>query len=210
VAAGSGFPRHPHRDHEIFSYVISGGLAHTDSTGTSEVVPAGGVQLTCAGSGITHSEYNADKSRGGPPVHFLQIWVRPHTTGLRPSYQTRVWPAAAKANTLAPFIVPKPPGAAADGTPDALTINADFAASAAILDPGAVVSRALAGRRAYVHVPAAAGAAGVALAGAGGGAAAPVDLGPGDGAFVSGLDTLTVTGRGGAGAKTEVVVMDFP
>jgi hypothetical protein len=31
VAAGTGFPTHPHRDAEIFSYILSGELTHRDS-----------------------------------------------------------------------------------------------------------------------------------------------------------------------------------
>lgn len=31
VEAGSGFPTHPHRDAEIFSYILSGELTHRDS-----------------------------------------------------------------------------------------------------------------------------------------------------------------------------------
>ena len=47
--------RHPHRDMEIFSYVIDGQLSHQDSMGNKEALPRGSVQYISAGTGITHS-----------------------------------------------------------------------------------------------------------------------------------------------------------
>ncbi len=71
VAPSQGFDAHPHRDFEIFSYVISGELRHNDSMGNTEVIKRGDIPFTSAGTGISHSEYNnSNKSK----VHFLQIW----------------------------------------------------------------------------------------------------------------------------------------
>ena len=83
IAPGQGFPTHPHRDMEIITYVISGALAHRDSTGSTSVIRPGLVQHMTAGSGITHSEYNALDT---DTTHLLQIWIHPRQAGLAPSY----------------------------------------------------------------------------------------------------------------------------
>ncbi len=84
VAPGQGFGTHPHRDMEIFTYVIDGALAHKDSMGHASSLKAGQVQKITAGTGISHSEFNgSDKD----PVHLLQIWILPKKRGLSPSYE---------------------------------------------------------------------------------------------------------------------------
>jgi redox-sensitive bicupin YhaK (pirin superfamily) len=83
VAPGHGFPQHGHRNMEIVTFVISGELTHQDSMGHVRTVGPGQVQYMSAGSGLTHSEYNASKTK---PVHFLQIWITPHALGLKPAY----------------------------------------------------------------------------------------------------------------------------
>lgn len=84
VIPGAGFGRHPHRDMEIISWVISGELAHEDSTGSRATLGPGHVQRMSAGSGITHSEFNGSTS---DPVHFLQIWIEPNKTGIAPRFE---------------------------------------------------------------------------------------------------------------------------
>ncbi len=85
VESGEGFPQHPHRNAEIFSYVLEGSLEHKDSLGNGSVVYAGGVQYMSAGSGVTHSEFNPSYTED---VRFLQIWLLPNVEDEAPLYDT--------------------------------------------------------------------------------------------------------------------------
>jgi redox-sensitive bicupin YhaK (pirin superfamily) len=101
VAPGGGFPTHPHRDAEIFSYVLSGALAHRDTMGTASTVHAGGVQFMTAGSGVAHSEFNASDAE---PVRFLQVWLLPKVRGAKPRYETSQPTAEEKSGRLHPIV----------------------------------------------------------------------------------------------------------
>lgn len=87
IAAGRGFPTHPHRDMEIISYVLQGSLQHRDSTGKGAVITPDDIQMMSAGSGITHSEYNPSSSESN---HFLQIWIEPALRGVQPRYSDNI------------------------------------------------------------------------------------------------------------------------
>jgi redox-sensitive bicupin YhaK (pirin superfamily) len=84
IGAGRGFGAHPHRDMEILTYVVEGGVRHKDSTGTEGVIRPGELQLMRAGRGIVHSEMNASAQEA---LHLLQIWIYPDRQGLEPAYQ---------------------------------------------------------------------------------------------------------------------------
>lgn len=93
VQPGQGFPSHSHRNMEIVTVVLSGQLEHRDSMGNTAIIRPGEVQRMTAGSGVTHSEYNASKSEW---VHLLQIWILPNRQGLKPSYEQKRFEAAGR------------------------------------------------------------------------------------------------------------------
>jgi quercetin 2,3-dioxygenase len=84
VEAGAGYDTHPHRDLEIVTWVLDGGLRHEDSEGHGGVVVPGLLQRLSAGSGVRHAEHHDVAS--GPTVRFVQMWVLPDEPGLTPSY----------------------------------------------------------------------------------------------------------------------------
>lgn len=86
VAPGAGFPPHRHANMEILSYVLSGRLAHRDSSGAEGVVGPGELQWMGAGHGVEHSEYNGSADE---PVHFLQVWLQPDRVNAAPAYASR-------------------------------------------------------------------------------------------------------------------------
>ena len=96
VAGSTGFPAHPHRDMEIVTYVLSGRLQHKDSMGNEGVVGPGGVQFMSAGTGVRHSEHNADPKE---PLHLVQMWVLPGELRQPPSYGQMDFAVAQRTNT---------------------------------------------------------------------------------------------------------------
>jgi len=143
VAPGAGFPAHPHRDVEIFSYVLSGALEHKDSLGNGSVVKAGGIQYMSAGSGVRHSEFNPSSEE---PVHFLQIWLLPDAEGGTPRYDTMDISDADKDGKLKLFL-------SKDGRDGSMKIKTDADIYASTLNDGQSFSTQLSpGRKAWIQV----------------------------------------------------------
>jgi hypothetical protein len=143
IAPGTGFGTHGHRDMEIISYVLQGELAHKDSMGNIKGIPPGDVQRMSAGTGVQHSEFNHAPNA---TTHFLQIWIEPNVRGIAPSYEQKTFSTAEKTGRLR--LVASPDGA--DGS---VTIHADAALYAGLLDADQRAQVTIApGRKAYVHL----------------------------------------------------------
>ncbi|RHZ54136.1 pirin family protein [Aspergillus thermomutatus] len=229
VAARNGFPLHPHRDAEIFSYILNGELTHRDSMIKKGAEGAqgkqfyrmrrGDVQFTTGGTGIAHSEQNESSK----PVHFLQIWVLPWKYGLKPQYHTMTFSEEAKRKAFVPILSPLAAGpdatpaeeeAARPKIPDTIPIHADFLMGAGIIGPnmmfkwsvgaGDVVSSKKK-RNVYIHLPMTKqGKAKIRLDGR-----EDAVLEEGDGAFVTGVNAGDMIGVESIGdAEAEVVVLD--
>jgi hypothetical protein len=184
VKPGAGFGTHGHRDMEILSYVLEGGLAHQDSTGGGGVIRPGEIQFMRAGTGVTHSEMNASKTE---PVHFLQIWIVPDTRGLAPRYDQRAFDGEAARRAFVLL-------ASKDGREGSIQLHQDVALSMTRLAEGDERVHALApGRKAWVHVA----RGSVTLEGH--------SLDEGDGVAVSDEADLKLVGRGDA----EVLLFDL-
>lgn len=143
VQPGMGFGTHPHRDMEIFTYILSGALEHKDSMGTGSIIRPGDVQMMSAGSGIQHSEFNPSKAE---LVHLLQIWIVPDRRGVVPRYQQVNFDAAEKRGKLRLIISP-------DSAEDSLNVYQDVRVYAGLFDGEESFDLVLeADRYAYVHV----------------------------------------------------------
>ncbi|SPO06225.1 probable protein yhhW [Cephalotrichum gorgonifer] len=226
VKANNGFPTHPHRDFEIFSYILSGELTHRDSMlkrgsegGLSDKffrMHRGDVQFTTGGTGIAHSEMNEHKK---DTVHFLQIWAIPWKRGLTPRYHTRHFDEAAKRVDFVKILSPMKGGPEASAQeekdavptiPDTIPIHADFVMGAGIIAPDQTFGWTVGGgagietnRKVYVHLPGTkSGQAKIRIDGR-------EELSEGDGAFIDKVnsgDKLMVESIGEVDA--EVVVLD--
>jgi quercetin 2,3-dioxygenase len=206
VAPGTGFETHPHRDMEIVTWVLDGGLVHQDSEGHNGLIYPGLAQRMSAGTGILHSEKHDSTRRDAGsetdgafaradvatdrPVHFVQMWVVPDESGIRPGYEQLDITAELTRGGLVPV---------ASGRPEhrdssAIRISQRHAALfAARLAPGESVALPSAP---YVHLYVARGS--VQLEGAG-------DLATGDAARVTLAGGQRVTARDDA----EVLVWEM-
>lgn len=189
VAAGAGFPTHPHRDMEILTWVLEGALEHKDSSGGSGVIRPGDLQRMTAGRGVTHSEFNHSKAE---PVHLLQIWIFPEERGLTPGYEQKRFDLKPGALTLL---------ASRDGRDGSVTIRQDASVYGARLDAGQKATLELKpGRRAWVQMA------------RGGATVNGQRLAQGDGAAIEDETRVVIEGGagGGDGGQVEALVFDLP
>lgn len=143
VDGGKGFGAHPHKNAEIFSYVLGGALEHKDSMGNGSVVSEGGVQYMSAGSGVTHSEFNPSQTE---EMRFLQVWLVPEVEYTQPAYDTIDLTPADKDGKLKLFL-------SNDGRDGSMTTQADALVYAATLKAGQTMTHDLpVGRKGWVQV----------------------------------------------------------
>ncbi len=126
VAPGRGFPMHGHRDMEIITYILEGGLKHEDSMGNGSIIRPGDVQRMSAGTGVRHSEKNASPDER---VHLLQIWILPDTVGLEPEYEQKAFTEDERRGKLRLI-------ASRDGRDGSVRIHQDVTLFASILGAG--------------------------------------------------------------------------
>jgi len=143
VRPGQGFPTHAHRDMEILSYVLDGAIEHRDSLGNGSVIRPGEIQRMTAGTGVSHSEYNASRTQW---AHFIQIWIQPEEPDLPPGYEQKMFPATDLRNQLCLL-------ASREGDDGSIRIYQDVAVYGALLDGGnSVVHRLAPGRHAWIQI----------------------------------------------------------
>jgi redox-sensitive bicupin YhaK (pirin superfamily) len=186
VAPGGGFPPHAHRDMEIVTWVLDGRLEHGDTLGNRDVIYPGLAQRMSAGRGIQHSEMNASQTE---PVHFVQMWVMPDTSGLDASYEQRDVAEQLTAGGLFPIAS----GSGRDGSVRINQRGADLWGGR--LEPG---RQDVVGDRPHAHVFVARGS--VTLE-------PDIDLGEGDAARLTGAGARRIT-AGDDGAEVLIWLTD--
>ncbi|MCX6181761.1 MAG: pirin family protein [Bacteroidetes bacterium] len=105
IAGGMGFGTHPHANMEIITIPLEGDLQHKDSMGNGTIIKNGDVQVMSAGTGIQHSEFNANEDKA---VKLLQIWVIPNKQNVTPRYQQITLNPADRHNQLQQILSPNP------------------------------------------------------------------------------------------------------
>lgn len=184
VSPGGGFGTHGHRNMEIISYVLEGALEHKDNMGNGSVIRPGDVQRMSAGTGVTHSEFNASEAE---PVHFLQIWVLPEKNGMKPGYEQKTFSDEEKRGRLRLI-------GSRDGRDGSVRIHQSVDLYATLLGKGNSVSHKLTkDRKCWIHV-----AKGSVLL-------HDEQLNPGDGVAIEGSETITLIGS----TEAEVLLFDM-
>ena len=103
VAPSMGFGTHPHDNMEIITIPLRGALRHKDNMGNQEVIHESEVQVMSAGTGITHSEFNANADQ---EVNLLQIWLYPKQRNIKPRYAQQSFKSEDRINELQTVVTP--------------------------------------------------------------------------------------------------------
>ncbi|HSN53666.1 MAG TPA: pirin family protein [Candidatus Sulfomarinibacteraceae bacterium] len=185
VQPGQGFGTHPHRDMEIVSIVVEGALEHRDSLGNGSVIRPGDIQRMTAGTGVTHSEFNPSAD---DEVRFLQIWIEPERLGLEPGYEQRSFPFEERRNAWTLV-------ASRSGRDGSVTVHQDVELHRALIEAGHELELAADPAR-HLWVQVIRGEAEV----------NGHRLVEGDGAALSGLDRLRVSG---SAPTSDILVFDL-
>lgn len=184
VQPGVGFPTHGHRDMEIVTYILHGGLEHKDSMGNGSVIRPGEVQRMTAGTGVMHSEMNPSKEDS---VHLLQIWILPEKRNIEPGYEQTFFPEEEKKGRLRLI-------ASRDGNDGSVTIHQDAKIYSTLLEEGESITHQLQnGRHAWIQIA----RGSVQVNG--------VELNQGDGAAVSDEAEVKIVGS----ESSEVLLFDL-
>jgi hypothetical protein len=184
VKPSQGFGTHGHRDMEIITYILRGGLEHKDSMGNGDVIYPGEVQRMSAGTGIMHSEFNHSKDEA---VHLLQIWILPEKKGIEPSYEQTFFSDEEKKGKLRLIASP-------NGSDGSVTIHTDAKLFASLLEENETVTHQLQNERhAWIQVTRGA----VEVNG--------VSLNQGDGAAVSDENEIKIIGK----ESSEILLFDL-
>jgi redox-sensitive bicupin YhaK (pirin superfamily) len=126
IAPHSGFGFHHHADVEIITYVRQGTVTHEDNQGHRGQIEAGNVQVMSAGTGIFHSETNAEDV----PARLFQIWLAPRVPGGPPRWSTKPFPKADRTGRFVRFASGWSTGE------EVLPIGADAEVCGALLEGG--------------------------------------------------------------------------
>lgn len=183
IAAGTGFPPHPHADMEIITYVREGAITHQDSMGNHGRTEAGDVQVMSAGSGVRHAEYNREPGA----TTLFQIWIEPKARGGAPSWGAKPFPKGERSGSFVALASGLP------GDEDALPIRTAARVLGATLKAGESTEYRIGRDRLGYLVPA---SGSVQIDG--------VTLQERDGAAISDVETLRVT----ALTDAELVLVD--
>lgn len=134
VKGHAGFGKHPHRDAEIFTYVLEGKLTHADSMGNRESLSRGSVQYMSAGTGVTHSEMNDHDET----CRFIQTWILPDERGHTPQYGSSTYDKADRHNRLLHILGGTGPAPAWPGlhSREAIRLNQDANVAVSESDAG--------------------------------------------------------------------------